>query len=85
MAKKKGPGKSAIAPIKYTQFIEVRIKKKGSMTICEALTEDGVTENFIWSRKSHRQKVHENAAPNIKIAISSDVPSEHGWNWDYKY
>lgn len=86
MAKKnKGSGRSAIAPIKKHQFIEVRIEKKGAMITCKAKTEDGVTENFIWNRKNQRNTVHTNAAPNVKVIVDSNVPANCGWDWDWKY
>lgn len=82
---KRGNGTSAIAPIKNTKFVKIKISKKGSMIVCEATTEDGVTENYIWSRKSHRQEVHTNTIATAKINVDNDVPEGKGWDWDYRY
>ena len=87
MAKKikKGNGKSAIEPVKNTQFIAIRLEKKGSMITCKATTVDGVTENYIWDKKSHRNTVRCNTVSNAKITVCDNVPTERGWDWDWKY
>ena len=83
--KAKGIGKSAIAPVKNTQFVAIRIEKRGSMTVCKATTADGVTENYIWDRKSHRNTVRLNTSPKAKIVVADNVPANQGWDWDWKY
>ena len=86
MARKaKGSGKSAITPVKDTQFVTIHIEKRGSMTVCRATTVDGVTENYIWDRKSHRNTVRLNTSPRARIIVADNVPANQGWDWDWKY
>ena len=83
--KKKKGNKEIIAPypnMYYTKFTKVHLAAYGSIVLCQATTIDGVTENFSWNKKSHRDLVKANMTEDVEIIVEKNVPEDKGWNYN---
>lgn len=65
----------------YTKFKKVSLAASGPIVLCQAVTVDGVTENFCWTRESDRNLVKNNTLPDAEIVVAPNVPADRGWNY----
>ena len=65
----------------YTKFKKVSLAASGPIVLCQAITVDGVTENFCWTRKSDRDLVKNNTLPDAEIIVAPNVSADRGWDY----
>ena len=78
--KNKGYEKSAYPNTYYTKFKKIHLVSNGFITLCEAITIDGVEEYFQWDRKNNRDLIRANTLSDAEIVIDKGVTK--GWDYD---
>ena len=78
---KKKHNKKSYSTSYYAKFKKVSLAASGPIVLCQAVTVDGVTENFCWTKKSDRDLVKSNTLSDAEIVVAPNVPTDRGWDY----